>query len=73
MILIISIIVVILMPGMIYIKGNDYPIYHYKNILTIIFMLIVSSIGLCTIFCTIKKLYPIENTNFSFLSIFNQK
>ena len=68
-----SIIVVILMPGMIYIKGNDYPIYHYKNILTIIFMLIVSSIGLCTIFCTIKKLYPIENTNFSFLSIFNQK
>ena len=27
-----SIVVVILIPGMIYIKGNDYPIYHYKNI-----------------------------------------
>ena len=58
-----SIIVVILMPAMIYIKGNDFPIYHYKNIFTIIIMLIVSSIGLCTIFCTIQKLYPINWSN----------
>ena len=55
-----SVIVVILMPGMIYIKGNDYPIYHCKNVLTFILMLIVSSIGLCTIFCTLQKLYPIN-------------
>ena len=49
------------MPGMIYIKGNDYSIYHYKNIFTIFFILIVSSIGLFTIYCTIKKIYPINN------------
>ena len=55
-----SIIVVVLMPGMIYIKGNDFPIYHYKNVLTVIFMLVVSSIGLSTIFCTLRKLYPIN-------------
>ena len=51
-----SIITVIIMPGMIYIKGNTYSIYHKKNILTIIFMLIFSFIGLCTIFCTINKI-----------------
>ena len=56
-----SIFVVIIMPGMIYIKGNDYSIYHYKNIFTIFFILIVSSIGLFTIYCTIKKIYPINN------------
>ena len=62
------------MPGMIYIKGNDYPIYHYKNVLTIIFMLIVSSIGLCTIFCTIQRLYPIDQNNFNiFSNLFKKK
>ena len=55
-----SIVVVIIMPGMIYIKGNDYPIYHAKNMFMIIFMLVVSSIGLCTIVCTLKKLFPIN-------------
>ena len=64
-----SIIVVIIMPGMIYIKGNDYPIYHYKNIFTVIFILIISSIGLCTIFCTLQKLYPINQPN---LNIFKK-
>ena len=69
-----SIIVVILMPGMIYIKGNDYPIYHYKNVLTIFFMLIVSSIGLCTIFCTIQRLYPIDRNNLNiFSNLFKKK
>jgi amino acid permease len=55
-----SIIVVIIMPGMIYIKSNDYPIYHAKNMFMLIFMLVVSSIGLCTIVCTLKKLFPIN-------------
>lgn len=59
-----SIIVGIILPGMIYIKGNDYSIYHYKNIFTIIFILIVSSIGLCTIFGTINKIYPLNRIHF---------
>ena len=60
-----SIIVAIIMPGLIYIKGNDYSIYHYKNIFTLIFIFIVSSIGLCTIFCTINKIYPFSKIHFS--------
>ena len=59
-----SIIVAIIMPGLIYIKGNDYSIYHYKNIFTIFLIFIVSSIGLCTIFCTINKIYPISKIHF---------
>ena len=59
-----SIIVGIILPGMIYIKGNDYSIYHYKNIFTIIFIFIVSSIGLCTIFGTINKIYPLNRIHF---------
>ena len=55
-----SITVGVIIPGMIYIKGNDYFICHYKNLLTIVFILIVSSIGLCTIYCTIKKMYHIK-------------
>ena len=51
-----SIIVAIIMPGLIYIKGNDYSIHHYKNIFTVIFIFIISSIGLCTILCSINKL-----------------
>ena len=68
-----SIIVVIIMPGMIYIKGNDYPIYHYKNILTILLILIVSSIGLCSIFSIIQKLYPINDNSFNFFDLFKKK
>ena len=51
-----SIIVVILIPGLIYIKGNDYPIYHYKNILTIIFILVIVSIGMISLYCVMQKL-----------------
>ena len=51
-----SIVVVIIIPGMIYIKGNDYPIYHYKNIFTIIFIFIIVTIGLISLFCIIQKL-----------------
>ena len=51
-----SIIVVILIPGLIYIKGNDYPIYHYKNILTMIFILSIVSIGMISLYCVMQKL-----------------
>ncbi len=51
-----SIVVVIIIPGMIYIKGNDYPVYHYKNILTIIFIFTIASIGMISIFCVMQKL-----------------
>ena len=50
-----SIVVVILIPGMIYIKGNNYPIYHYKNILVIIFMITIASIGMITMFCIMQQ------------------
>ena len=55
-----SITVGVIIPGMIYIKGNEYYICHYKNLLKIFFILLVSSIGLCTIYCTFKKLYHIK-------------
>ena len=55
-----SITVGVIIPGMIYIKGNNHYIYHYKNILVIIFILVVSLIGLITIYCTIKKVYNIR-------------
>lgn len=48
-----SIIIAIVIPGLIFIKGNDYSVYNYKNIFTIIFIFIISSIGLCAIFITI--------------------
>ena len=31
--------------GMLYIKTNDYKIYHYKNILAIIFATVLTGIG----------------------------
>ena len=51
-----SIVVVIIIPGMIYIKGNDYPIYHYKNILTVIFIITIASIGMISLFLIFQKL-----------------
>ena len=51
-----SIVVVILIPGMIYIKGNDYPIYHYKNLLTIIFIISIVTIGMISLFCIMQNL-----------------
>ena len=41
-------------PGLVYIKGNDYPIKHYKNIGTIIFISFVLILGLVSGFFTIK-------------------
>ena len=43
-------------PGLVYIKGNDYSIKHYKNILTIIFISIILILGLTSGFFTIKEI-----------------
>ena len=51
-----SIVVVVIIPGLIYIKGNDYSIYHFKNILTMIFIFVIASIGMISIFCIIQNL-----------------
>lgn len=34
--------------GMIYIKSNDYPIYHWKNVVTIILAILMATIGFST-------------------------
>ena len=41
-------------PGLVYIKGNDYSIKNYKNILTIIFISIILILGLTSGAFTIK-------------------
>ena len=41
-------------PGIIYVKGNDYPVTHYKNIITIIFISIILLLGMASGFFTIK-------------------
>ena len=52
-----GIIVAVVMPGVIYIKSNDYSIFHPKNLLAIIFILAFSSIGALTIYFTLKKIF----------------
>ena len=49
-----SVFIAVVMPGLIYIKDNDYKITHIKNILAILFVIIVSLFGLFTSFCTIR-------------------
>ena len=49
-----TVIVSFFIPGLVYIKGNDYSIKHYKNILTIIFISIILILGLTSGFFTIK-------------------
>ena len=49
-----TVIVSFFIPGLVYIKGNDYSIKHYKNILTIIFISIILILGLASGFFTIK-------------------
>ena len=68
-----SIFVVIIFPGIIYIKGNDYSINHYKNIFAIIFIIIFTSIGLCTIFCTLESIFPIYKKNYKIFHKMNKK
>lgn len=40
-----SVIIAFLIPGMLYIKNNDYPLTHYKNVLSIIAISVLSFIG----------------------------
>jgi len=49
-----SVFIAVVMPGMIYIKDNEYSITHIKNILAILFVIILSLFGLFTSFCTIR-------------------
>ena len=49
-----SVFIAVVMPGMIYIKDNDKSITHIKNILAILFVIILSMFGLFTSFCTIR-------------------
>ena len=55
-----SVFVAIVMPGMIYIKDNDKQIASIKNILALLFVLILSIFGLFTSFCTIRGI--VEHT-----------
>jgi hypothetical protein len=47
----------VIMPGIIYIKSNDHSIFHIKNILAMIFILALCSIGALTIYFTLKKIF----------------
>jgi amino acid permease len=49
----------VIMPGIIYIKSNSYPISHIKNILAILFIIILCSIGAITFYFTLKKIFEI--------------
>ena len=49
-----SVFVAVVMPGMIYIKDNDSSITSLKNILAILFVIVLSLFGLLTSFCTIR-------------------
>ena len=49
-----SIFIAITMPGMIYIRDNEQKITSLKNILAILFVVILSLFGLFTCFCTIR-------------------
>ena len=51
-----GLIVAVIMPGIIYIKSNDYSIFHIKNLLAIIFILAFSSVGALTIYFTLKRI-----------------
>lgn len=49
-----TVVISFFVPGMIYIKGNNYPITHYKNIITIIFISLILLLGITSGFFTIK-------------------
>ena len=49
-----TVIICFFVPGMIYVKGNDYPLTHYKNIATIIFISFILLIGIVSGIFTIK-------------------
>ena len=49
-----TVIICYYIPGLVYIKGNDYPLTHYKNIITVIFITLILALGLLSGFFTIK-------------------
>ena len=49
-----SVFIAVVMPGMIYIKDNDKSITSLKNILALLFVIILALFGLITSFCTIR-------------------
>ena len=49
-----TVIISYLIPGLLYIKGNDYYIYHFKNIGSIFMLLIICPIGLLSGIFVIK-------------------
>ena len=52
-----GLIIGVIMPGIIFIKTNNYSIFHIKNLLTLIFILTLCSIGALTIFFTLKRIF----------------
>ena len=55
-----SVFIAVVMPGMIYIKDNDKSISSFKNLLALLFVIILAIFGLFTSFCTIRGI--IEHT-----------
>ena len=49
-----TVIVCFFVPGMIYVKENDYPVTHYKNIITIIFISVILLLGITSGVFTIR-------------------
>ena len=47
----------VIMPGIIYIKGNQFPLTHYKNILAILFIVSLCFIGIITFYFTLKRIF----------------
>ena len=48
-------------PGLIYIKGNEYPISNYRNILALIFIIFTLAIGLISGIFTIREIKKKKN------------
>ena len=55
-----TVIISFIIPGLVYIKGNDYRIKHWKNIAAIIFIIIIFILGLNSGFFTIKGIIKDE-------------
>ena len=51
----IAVIVSFMYPCLLYVKTNDYPRYHHKNILTILFSVIIVIVGWIAGIVTIKN------------------
>ena len=48
-----SVVIIFLFPGILYIKNNDLPVTHYKNIFTLILITILCLIGFTAVIMTI--------------------